>query len=276
MLNYWSIWSNCRGGSWPLSMNTNDPMQWLWKQTKISPQPLCLVDERPLIQVWEQFPVGPESLWDFRVVHLRVLLGHLSPLAARPDHESIHRSLDMVARLWSRTHHLLLEDGANWARTRRREPFLPLLAKYIPILGLQLSWILDPLEPRTSKNKTLEFFWERIKVKQHGRWWKHNWSLGGSGLATLGFWPIAQLWLDGGVWASTAIGWGTMGGVVTWASPTMGRTVTWYTWINEDVPAMRRRPTNNDGLWANKSDLPWVVLGHRIGLWTSGRKDKIC
>ena len=158
MLNYWSIWSNCRGGSWPLSMNTNDPMQWLWKQTKISPQPLCLVDERPLIQVWEQFPVGPESLWDFRVVHLRVLLGHLSPLAARPDHESIHRSLDMVARLWSRTHHLLLEDGANWARTRRREPFLPLLAKYIPIFGLQLSWILDPLEPRTSKNKTLEFF----------------------------------------------------------------------------------------------------------------------
>lgn len=45
--------------------------------------------------------------------------------------------------------------------------------------------------------------------------------------ATLGFsGPTSPLSLVGGVWAGDAIGWRTMGGVVTWPDPTMGRTVT--------------------------------------------------
>src|SRR6218665_3882616 len=58
------------------------------------PQPLRLLDERSLIFVGKAPPLGAESLRDLRVVHLRIVSGHLPPLALRPDHERVHRALD--------------------------------------------------------------------------------------------------------------------------------------------------------------------------------------
>ena len=57
-----------------------------------------------------------------------------------------------------------------------------------------------------------------------------HWSLG----------PRARLSLVGEVEASDAIGWRTMGGL----GAHNGEAGHVTTWINEDVPAMRRKPTN--------------------------------
>lgn len=62
-------------------------------------QALRLVDERPLLRLGEQLPLGAQALADLRVVHLRVLLGHLPPLSPRPHHEGVHGPLDVVHRL---------------------------------------------------------------------------------------------------------------------------------------------------------------------------------
>ena len=60
-------------------------------------------------------------------------------------------------------------------------------------------------------------------------------------LAPSGFGPSrARLSLVGEVEASDAIGWRTMGGL----GAHNGEAGHVTTWINEDVPAMRRRPTN--------------------------------
>ena len=56
-------------------------------------QTLGLVNVRPLLLLVEHLPLGAEALADLRVVHLRVLLGHLAPLAARPHHERVHGPL---------------------------------------------------------------------------------------------------------------------------------------------------------------------------------------
>lgn len=37
-----------------------------------------------------------EAFADLRIVHLRILLGDLTPLQPRPDHERVHGSLDVV------------------------------------------------------------------------------------------------------------------------------------------------------------------------------------
>ena len=60
------------------------------------PQSFRLVDERSLLTFGQLLPLCAQALADLRVVHLGVLLGHLSPLAARPDHERVHRPLHMV------------------------------------------------------------------------------------------------------------------------------------------------------------------------------------
>ena len=69
-----------------------------------SPQTLRLVNERSFISVRQQLPVRPESLGYFWVVHFWVLLRHLPPLASRPDHEGVHRPLDVIHRLGPGTH----------------------------------------------------------------------------------------------------------------------------------------------------------------------------
>ena len=221
------------------------PQAMVVENERSSPQPLGLINERPLVKIWEQFPVGSESFWDFRVVHLWVLLGHLPPLSAGPHHESIHGSLDMVASFWSGTHHaLLLEEGPKWTGTRLMKPCWALLAQgYCLFLVLQLSWILDLLELKNTfadQLKTLKFLGakKRFRAAREAvgallEQWRQR-TCHPRVLAT-----IPAFWLVGQVWASDAIGWRTMGGVVTWSDWTMGRLVTWNTWINEDLPAMR-------------------------------------
>ena len=59
-------------------------------------QPLGLVDEGPLLRLRQQLPLRAQSLRNLRIVHFRVLLGHLPPLAAGPDHEGVHRPLHSV------------------------------------------------------------------------------------------------------------------------------------------------------------------------------------
>jgi len=61
--------------------------------------PLGLVDERPLVHLRQHLPLGAKPLRDFGVVHLRVFLRHLSTLNSRPNHEGVHRPLDVVTTL---------------------------------------------------------------------------------------------------------------------------------------------------------------------------------
>ncbi|KAG8212780.1 hypothetical protein J437_LFUL019747 [Ladona fulva] len=68
------------------------------------PQPLRLVDKRPLFRLTQQFPLRPEPFRNLRVVHLRILLRHLTPLTPRPHHESVHWSLHPVHILVLTTH----------------------------------------------------------------------------------------------------------------------------------------------------------------------------
>uniref|UniRef100_A0AAG5DDD9 Uncharacterized protein n=1 Tax=Anopheles atroparvus TaxID=41427 RepID=A0AAG5DDD9_ANOAO len=66
------------------------------------PQPFRLVDERALLLLGQVLPLRAEPLRDFRVVHLRIVGRHLSPLAARPHHERVHRTLYAVRVLLGR------------------------------------------------------------------------------------------------------------------------------------------------------------------------------
>ena len=61
-----------------------------------SPQPLGLVDEGTLLRLTQRLPLRAQPLRDLRVVHLRVLLRHLAPLASRPHHERVHGALHAV------------------------------------------------------------------------------------------------------------------------------------------------------------------------------------
>ena len=54
------------------------------------------VDERPLVLFSQHFPFGAQTLGDFRIVHLRIVLSDFSTLQTRPDHEGVHGSLDVV------------------------------------------------------------------------------------------------------------------------------------------------------------------------------------
>lgn len=53
-------------------------------------QSLGLIYIGSLLLLVEHLPLGAESLTNLRVVHLGVLLGHLSPLRSRPHHEGVH------------------------------------------------------------------------------------------------------------------------------------------------------------------------------------------
>lgn len=64
-----------------------------------SPESLSFLDEGLLLVLGQHLPVHPQTFTDLRVVHLGVLLGHLPPLAPRPDHEGVHRALDPLRLL---------------------------------------------------------------------------------------------------------------------------------------------------------------------------------
>jgi hypothetical protein len=65
----------------------------------LGPDPLGLVDKGPLLRLREDLPLGAEPLGDLGVVHLGVLLGDLASLHPGPDHEGVHRPLDVVLQL---------------------------------------------------------------------------------------------------------------------------------------------------------------------------------
>ena len=181
-------------------------------------------------------------------MHLWVLLGHLSPLATGPYHESIHGPFDMVASLWSRTHHALLEEGPEWTGTRMKPWALLAQQWYSLILGLQLSWISDPSEPMTLHlKKTLEF-WRSLK-RALAAWEEGGSTTGAVAAATCHprvLWPHS----------STLVGREGLGGRRHWpenngrgghvAGPNNGEDD--HMTHLEDVPTMRRRPTTNDML----------------------------
>lgn len=62
----------------------------------LSSQSLCLVNKWPFITFGQLFPLGTQASRYFRVVHLRIFLGHFASLTARPNHKGIHRPLDML------------------------------------------------------------------------------------------------------------------------------------------------------------------------------------
>lgn len=59
-------------------------------------QSFRLVYERALLRFAQQLPLGPQTFRYLRVVHLGVLLGHLSPLPAGPHHERVHRPFHAI------------------------------------------------------------------------------------------------------------------------------------------------------------------------------------
>lgn len=59
-------------------------------------QSFRLVYEGTLLRFAQQFPLGAQTLRYLRVVHLGVLLGHLSPLPAGPHHERVHRPFHAI------------------------------------------------------------------------------------------------------------------------------------------------------------------------------------
>ena len=61
-----------------------------------SAQSLGLVYERSLLLLAQLLPLGAQTLADLRVVHLGIVLGHFAALPARPHHERVHGSLDVV------------------------------------------------------------------------------------------------------------------------------------------------------------------------------------
>lgn len=63
------------------------------------PQPLRFVNERSLLHLRQKLPLGTQPLGDLRVVHLRVVQSYLPALYPRPDHERVHRTLDVLLTL---------------------------------------------------------------------------------------------------------------------------------------------------------------------------------
>ena len=103
----------------------------------LRPQPLRLVNEGLLVQLGQLLPASAEAARNLRVVHLGVLLGHLSPLASRPHHEGVHGPLDV--RLARRL-------AARGARRRRGLALggrlLPILLLLLLLLARRLSLLL--------------------------------------------------------------------------------------------------------------------------------------
>lgn len=62
-------------------------------------QPLGLLDEGSLLRVRQLSPSETQLFTDLGVVHVRLVLADLPPLHLAPDHEGIHRPLDVVAAL---------------------------------------------------------------------------------------------------------------------------------------------------------------------------------
>ena len=61
-----------------------------------SSKSLGFVDEGPLLGVRKPTPCYSEVLRDLRVVHLGVVGGQTTAFGLRPDHEGIHRALDVA------------------------------------------------------------------------------------------------------------------------------------------------------------------------------------
>lgn len=68
---------------------------WMLLHVGLS-QSLGLINIRSLLLVSQTLPLGPKSLADLRVVHLWVLISDFLSHLSGPDHEGIHRSLDLV------------------------------------------------------------------------------------------------------------------------------------------------------------------------------------
>ena len=64
------------------------------------PQPLGLLDVRLSLILRKKLPPPPQLLGDLGVVLVRVHLDDLPPLELRPDHEGVHRTLDVVRRVF--------------------------------------------------------------------------------------------------------------------------------------------------------------------------------
>ncbi|XP_072792760.1 uncharacterized protein [Taeniopygia guttata] len=105
------------------------------------PQPLGLVDEGPLLRLGQQLPLSAQALADLRVVHLGVLLGHLSSLRPRPHHEGVHRPLDVIHRL-----------GHGVPPPPRRAAARPALAAASSGTVSRLLLLLAPTAVRSSKS----------------------------------------------------------------------------------------------------------------------------
>ena len=86
----------------PLSDHLRQKRSGKWQQ--FSPQTLGFVNERSFIRLRQEFPVRAQPLRYLWVVHLGVLLCHLPPLTSGPDHEGVHRPLDVIHWLRPGTH----------------------------------------------------------------------------------------------------------------------------------------------------------------------------
>ena len=63
------------------------------------PESLGLGDVRGFLLLRQLSPAGAQLLRDLRVVHVRLVLADLPPLQLGPDHEGVHRSLDVARGL---------------------------------------------------------------------------------------------------------------------------------------------------------------------------------
>ena len=117
-------------------------------KTRYVPQPLGFVDERPLLGLIQQLPLRPQTFRYLRVVHLRVLLGHLPALPPRPHHERVHGPLDvLVVRHGLRRRHFALPARFACAVQdfmRRGEWFEEGAGLFGPGDGVTCSWINSP------------------------------------------------------------------------------------------------------------------------------------
>lgn len=75
------------------------------------PQSLGFIDERSLLHLSQQLPLCPQPLGDLGIVHLRIVLRHLTPLTPWPHHKGIHRPLYVVIGLFTQRHCKINFDG---------------------------------------------------------------------------------------------------------------------------------------------------------------------
>lgn len=73
-------------------------------------QSLGFIDERSFLRLGQILPLGAQSLRDLGIVHLGIVRGHLSALAARPHHKGIHGSLDAIQVLVLATRVIVVVD----------------------------------------------------------------------------------------------------------------------------------------------------------------------